>query len=177
MSEKNKEIFDVKVFTKTFIQKLFINFIWVGIFSYILLEISQEFFPDILRLLVVIFLIYLVIKKIHLAAISETFMIGKINSEDVNKIAKNIIIVYCVLFFIGTIFSVGNYFISLKTIEKLNSSELIFESITGSKEVMQNNAIRKLLYNTIIQLTSNVVLAFICVKKFKKESAKPENLS
>ena len=138
MSEKIKETFDVKNFTKTFIQKLFINYIWVGIFSYILLEISQEFFPHILILLVVIILIYILIKKIHLAAISETFMLGKIKSDDVNKIAKNIIIVYCVLFLIGTIFAVGNYLFSLKTIETLSSSGLIFESLTGSKEAMQN---------------------------------------
>ena len=177
MSEKVKETFDAKNFTKTFIQKLFINFIWVGVFSYILLEIAQEFLPKSLRLIVVIFLLYIAIKKIHLAAISETFMLGKINPDDINRIVKNIIIVYCVLFLVGTFFAVGNYLISFKTIENLSSSGMLLESITGSKEVMKSNAMHNLLYSTILQLASNGVLAFLCVKKLKKESSKPENLS
>lgn len=107
MEEKIKEIFDTKKFTKTFIKKLFTNYIFVGIFAYILLEISQEFFPDILRILVILLLLYLLIKKVHLAAISETFMLGKINSNDISKISKNIIIVYCVLFLIGVIGAFG----------------------------------------------------------------------
>ena len=177
MEEKIKEIFDTKKFTKTFIKKLFTNYIFVGIFAYILLEISQEFFPDILRILVILLLLYLLIKKVHLAAISETFMLGKINSNDISKISKNIIIVYCVLFLIGVIGAFGSYLLSLRTIENLSSAGLIFESLTGSKEVMQSNAIRSLIVNIIIQVVANGVLAFLCVNKFKKESNKSENIA
>lgn len=149
----------------------------MGIFAYILLEISQEFFPDILRILVILLLLYLLIKKVHLAAISETFMLGKINSNDISKISKNIIIVYCVLFLIGVIGAFGSYLLSLRTIENLSSAGLIFESLTGSKEVMQSNAIRSLIVNIIIQVVANGVLAFLCVNKFKKESNKSENIA
>lgn len=176
MEEKVKEIFDVKKFTKTFIQKLIINFIWVGVFGFILLDISQEYFPDILRILVILLLVYLLVKKVHLASISETFTLGKINSDDIDKIKKKIILVYCGLLLIGIIGALWNYFISIRTIQNLNSAGLVFESLTGSVETMKSNAMYNLIINIVIQIIIQTVLAFICIHKFKKESEKPENI-
>ena len=171
MEEEKKDILDAMSFTKTFVKKLFIKYCYFGIIAYILLEISREFLPNFARIIVLVLIIYGFIQKVHLSAVSEVFTLGKTKASDNNKIQKNLMIIYGILFIVGTIGAIILYFYNLRKIEILTSLGLTGVAFIEDKEVLRNNAMHHLIRSIVVQLVADVAIAFLCIDKFKKESA------
>ena len=126
-------------FTKLFIKNFFLNSIFVGIVLYIVYEIVKEILPTVATTILSFVLIFVGIVKIYLSAIKESFYEGKIYQADINKITKNIVLVFIVLLVVN----VGLDYISY-------ASSLRFSKALGLEDVAFRNLITNIIVNVIM---------------------------
>ena len=148
-------------FTKLFIKNFFLNSIFVGIVLYIVYEIGKKFLPTSATTILSFALVFVGIVKIYLSAIRESFYEGKIYQADINKIAKNIVLVFVVLLVIN----VGLGYVSY-------ASSLNFSKALG----LENIAFRNLMINIIVNIVMYTIIAISCRIKFLKECENQENI-
>ncbi len=148
-------------FTKLFIKNFFLNSIFVGIVLYIVYAIGKEFLNGIATTILSFVLVFVGIIKIYLSAIKESFYEGKIYQADINKIVKNIILVFVVLFLIN----VGLDYISY-------ASSLKFAKVLGLEDI----AFRNFMINIIVNVIMYTIITISCRMKFLKECKNQENI-
>ena len=106
---KERRNLSSREFTKLFIKNFFLNSIFVGIVLYIVYEIGREVLPIAATTILSFVLIFAGIVKIYLSAIKESFYEGKIYQTDINKIAKNIMLVFVVLLLVDVVLDYMSY--------------------------------------------------------------------
>ena len=150
-----------KDFTKKFIKNLIINGLIVGIVLYIVYGIAKEFLPSIAILILNFVLIFVGIVKIYLSSIKDTFYEGKIQQTDINKIARNIVLIFVVLFLINVALNYLSYLCSLE-----------YAKLLG----LQDIALRNLIINIVVNIVMYTIITIICRIKFLKECENTENI-
>ena len=148
-------------FTKLFIKNFFLNSIFVGIVLYIVYEIGKKFLPTSATTILSFALVFVGIVKIYLSAIKESFYEGKIYQADINKIAKNIVLIFVVLLVINVGLDCVSYASSLKLSRVLGLEDIAF---------------RNLMINMIVNIVMYTIIAISCRIKFLKECENPENI-
>lgn len=158
---KERRNLSSREFTKLFIKNFFLNSIFVGIVLYIVYEIGREVLPIAATTILSFVLIFAGIVKIYLSAIKESFYEGKIYQTDINKIAKNIMLVFVVLLLVDVVLDYMSYASSLKFLKALGT---------------ENIAFRNLIINIIINVIMYTIIAISCRIKFLKECDNQENI-
>lgn len=158
---KERKELSAKEFTKLFIKNFFLNSILVGIVLGLIYELLKGALPNLLKTVLSLVLTFIGIMKIYLSAINDTFYEGKIYKSDVNKIAKNILITFFVVFLINVIFDSVSYISSLRLAKALGLEDITF---------------RNFIINIIIDVVLYLIIAISCRVKFLKESSKEENI-
>lgn len=166
-SNVEKPILTSKDFTKKLIKIwLFNQLIWILIIS-ILAEVADRYMPNIGNvgyIVVTVLLVVLIVKKVYLEGIESVFQLGRVNTGEVEKIKRNIGIIFLVFLIIlvaGTV---------IKTIISANMlSNLGFEV----KFDLWKNILKPCIIPVLIQFG----LYFICRYKFIKECEKTENIA
>ena len=148
-------------FTKLFIKNFILNSIFVGIVIYIIYELGKGFLPGIAKTILGFALIFAGIVKIYLAAIKDTFYEGKIYQADINKISKNIIMIFVVILVINILSGFISYSNSLK-----------FTQVLG----MESMILKNLIINVVVNIAMYTVIMIFCREKFLKECENPENI-
>lgn len=150
-----------KEFTKLFIKNFLLNSIFVGILIYIIYELGKGFLPNTATTILGFALIFVGIIKIYISAIKDTFYQGKIYQADINKIAKNIILIFVVILLINV---VGDYMSYARGIK--------FAQALGMEDILNRN----LIINTIVNVVMYTIIAISCRIKFLKECENQENV-
>ena len=148
-------------FTKLFIKNFLLNSIFVGIVLYIVYEIGKEILPTAVTTILSFVLVFAGIVKIYLSAIKESFYEGKIHQTDINKIAKNIVLVFVVLLVVN----VGLDYMSY-------ASSLRFSKALGLEDI----AFRNLMINIVVNVVMYTIIAISCRVKFLKECENQDNI-
>ena len=148
-------------FTKLFIKNFLLNSIFIGILFYIIYEIVKELLPTTVTTILSFSLIFAGIIKIYFSAIKESFYEGRIYQSDVNKIAKNIVLVFVVISLINV---AGDYMAYVRGMK--------FTQALGMEQILTKN----LIINTIVNVILYTIIAISCRKKFLKECTNPDNI-
>lgn len=148
-------------FTKLFIKNFLLNSIFVGIVLYIVYEVAKEILPTMVTTILSFVLIFVGIAKIFLSAIKESFYEGKIYQADINKIAKNIVLIFVVILLINVVVDYMSYARSIKIAQALG---------------MENDLNGNLIINTVVNVVMYAIIAISCRIKFLKECENQENV-
>lgn len=148
-------------FTKLFIKNFLLNSILVGIILYIVYEVAKEVLPTIITTILSFALVFAGIVKIYLSAIKESFYEGKIYRADINKIAKNIVLIFIVMLLINIVENYMSYARGIKVAQALG---------------MENDLNGNLIINTIVNVVMYAIIAISCRIKFLKECENQENV-
>lgn len=148
-------------FTKLFIKNFLLNSILVGIILYIVYEVAKEVLPTIITTILSFALVFAGIVKIYLSAIKESFYEGKIYRADINKIAKNIVLIFIVMLLINIVENYMSYARGIKVAQALG---------------MENDLNGNLIINTIVNVVMYTIIAISCRIKFLKECENQENV-
>lgn len=148
-------------FTKLFIKNFLLNSIFVGIVLYIVYEIGKEILPTAVTTILGFVLVFAGIVKIYLSAIKESFYEGKIYQADINKIAKNIVLIFVVLFLVNVGLDYMAYARGIK-----------FAQALGMEDILTRN----LIINTIVNVVMYTIIAISCRVKFLKECENQDNI-
>lgn len=148
-------------FTKLFIKHFLLNGIVVGIILYIVSEIAKAIFSETVITILNFVLIFVVIIKVYFSAIKDSFNEGKIYKEDINKIARNIVLTFIVISIMLILLDYINY-----------ARKIELAKMLGMEEILQRN----LIMNIVINVVMYTILAISCKVKFLKECKKEENV-
>lgn len=148
-------------FTKLFIKNFLLNSILVGIILYIVYEVAKEVLPTIITTILSFALVFAGIVKIYLSAIKESFYEGKIYRADINKIAKNIVLIFIVMLLINIVENYMSYARGIKVAQALG---------------MENDLNGNLIINTIVNVVMYTIIAISCRIEFLKECENQENV-
>ena len=148
-------------FTKLFIKNFILNSIFVGIVVGIIYELVKEFLPNIVTTILSFVLVFVVIVKVYLSAIKDSFYEGKIYKEDINKITKNITLIFVILLLIN----IGIDYMSY-------ASSLRFSKVLGLEDI----AFRNLIINIVVNIIMYIIITISCRVKFLKECENQENI-
>lgn len=148
-------------FTKLFIKNFILNSIFVSIVLYIVYEIGKEILPTAVTTILSFVLVFAGIVKIYLSAIKESFYEGKIYQADINKIAKNIVIIFIVLLIVNVGLDYMSYARGMK-----------FAQVLGMEDILNRN----LIINIIVNVIMYTIIAISCRVKFLKECENQENI-
>ncbi len=148
-------------FTKLFIKNFILNSIFVGIVVGIIYELIKEILPNVITTILSFVLVFIVIVKVYLSAIKDSFYEGKIYQADINKIAKNIVLIFVVLL----VFNVGLDYMSF-------ARGMKFAQALGMEDILTRN----LIINTIVNVIMYTIIIISCRVKFLKECENQENI-
>ena len=148
-------------FTKLFIKNFLLNSIFVGIVLYIVYEVAKEILPTTVTTILNFVLIFVGVIKIYLSAIKESFYEGKIYQADINKIAKNIVLIFVAILLINL---VGDYMSYARGIK-------VAQALGMEKDLNEN-----LIINIIVNIVMYAIIAISCRIKFLKECESQENV-
>lgn len=148
-------------FTKLFIKNFLLNSIFVGIVLYIVYEIGKEILPTTVTTILSFVLVFAGIVKIYLSAIKESFYEGKVHQADINKIAKNIVLIFVVLLVVNVGLDYMSYIKGMK-----------FAQALGMEDILTRN----LIINTVVNVIMYTIIAISCRVKFLKECETQENI-
>lgn len=148
-------------FTKLFIKNFLLNSIFVGIVLYIVYEIGKEILPTTVTTILSFVLVFAGIVKIYLSAIKESFYEGKVHQADINKIAKNIVLIFVVLLVVNVGLDYMSYVKGMKFAQALSMEDILT---------------RNLIINTIVNVIMYTIIAISCRVKFLKECENQENI-
>ena len=158
---KEKRNLSSAEFTKLFIKNFLLNSIFVGIVFYIVYEIGKEILPTAVTTILSFVLVFAGIVKIYLSAIKESFYEGKIYQADINKIAKNIVLIFVVLLVVNVGLDYMSYARGMK-----------FAQALGIEDILTRN----LIISTSINVIMYIIIAISCRVKLLKECENPENI-
>ena len=148
-------------FTKLFIKNFLLNSIFVGIVLYIVYELGKKFLPTAVTTILSFVLVFAGIVKIYLSAIKESFYEGKIYQTDINKIAKNIVLIFVVLLVVNVGLDYMSYVRGMK-----------FAQALGMEDILTRN----LIINTVVNVIMYTIIAISCRMKFLKECENQDNI-
>ena len=106
-------------------------------------------------------LVFAGIVKIYLSAIKESFYEGKIYQADINKIAKNIVLIFVVLLVVNVGLDYMSYARGMK-----------FAQALGMEDILTRN----LIINTVVNVIMYTIIAISCRMKFLKECENQDNI-
>lgn len=148
-------------FTKIFIKNFVLNSILVGIVIGVIYELVKGFLPNIVTTILSFVLVPVVIVKVYLSAIRDSFYVGKIHKEDINRISKNITLMFVILLLIN----IGIDYM-------LYASSLEFCKVLGLEYV----DFRNLIINIVANIIMYTIITVSCRVKFLKECENQENI-
>ena len=158
---KERRNLSSREFTKLFIKNFLLNSIFVGIVLYVVYEVVKEILPTTVTTSLSFVLIFAGMVKIYLSAIKDSFYEGKIYQADINKIAKNIVFIFVIIFLINVVRDYISYVRGFKVAQVLS---------------MEKDLNRNLIINTIVNVVMYTIIAISCRIKFLKECENQENV-